>query len=108
METEPQEVSLAVIRWAVQLLDRYDKAAEKPSGGALMEREAKRPEWRGFKIKIQLPGERRQDMGALRIRLNDELMLYAKLDRGWRDDPDRISDLRAKVGSWRQEFLALR
>jgi hypothetical protein len=60
METEPQGVSLAVIRWAVQLLDRYGKAAEEPSGGGPMEREAKRPEWR------------------------------------------------AKVGPWRQEFLALR
>ncbi len=107
MDAEPQDTSYAMIRRAVQLLDRYGKAAEEPSG-ALMEREAKRPEWRGFKIKIKLPGEVRQGVGALRIRLNDELMLYARLDRGWQGDPDRISDLRAKLGPWREEFLALR
>jgi hypothetical protein len=107
MEIEPQEASFAVILRAIQLLDRYGKAAEEPSG-VLTEREAKRAEWRGFKIKFRSPGERNQDLGALRIRFNDELMLYAKLDRGWRDDTDRISDLRARPGLWREEFLALR
>ncbi len=81
------------------------KDPEDSAPGVLV---AKLPEWRGFKIKFIPTGDGRDRVGRLRVRLLGELMLYARLDRGWEQDADRISDLRAKPGDWRERFMALR
>jgi hypothetical protein len=93
---------------AGELIARYGEAdPDEPEGGAA-QKVAKRDDWRGFKIKLLAPEESGHGMGAVRIRLNGELIFYARLERGWHENIDHVSDIRAKPGDWPDAFMRLR
>ena len=98
----------AIAERAMGLMKRYGGPSKDPEDAAPGVLVAKLPAWRGFKIKFIPTGDGRSRVGRLRLRLLGELMLAARLDRGWEEDADRIADLRAKPGDWRERFMALR
>jgi len=103
-----EELGTGIVYRAVQLMERYGAPDEDSESHDPAERVAKRGEWRGFKIKYRSPDERGNGSGYLRIRLNGELVFYARLEKGWRDHPERISDVRAKAGDWIEKVMLLR
>lgn len=108
MESDIGEADEAVIRRAARLAATYGEVSQDPGDHDPALRVAKRPEWQGFKIKLRAPEAAEGLAGFLRIRRNGELMLYARLARGWEEDMGRVSDLRARPGDWRARLLELR
>lgn len=108
MNLSMEDENAAIASRAMGLMQRHGGPSKDPEDGAPGVLVAKLPEWRGFKIKFIPTGDGRGRVGRLRLRLLGELMLAARLDRGWEEDADRIADLRAKPGDWRERFMALR
>ncbi len=108
MGDDQHELAERIVHRAGRLVALYGRTDPDAPTVSPAQKVAKRSDWLGFKVKLQSPEAADRGFGFVRIRLLGELMFYARLDRGWQENPDRISDIRSKAGDWSDRFLRLR